>query len=93
LQVYPTHMTIYISAVKRHGKRETRKPESNGEPIYVVEPTSPIDDGLNVTDQKFPGNSTKSYRTREPLRVIGEVQNWEGHRMLFQWMVELLSHI
>jgi len=47
--------------------------------IYVVEPTGPIEDDPNLTDKKFPGNPTKSFRTREPLRVVGEVADWEGH--------------
>jgi rifampin ADP-ribosylating transferase len=47
--------------------------------IYVVEPTGPLDDDPNLTDRKFPGNPTKSYRTREPLRVTGEVTDWQGH--------------
>lgn len=47
--------------------------------IYVVEPTGPIEDDPNVTDKKFPGNPTLSYRTREPLRVIAEVTQWQGH--------------
>ena len=47
--------------------------------IYVVEPTGPIEDDPNLTDKKFPGNPTLSYRSREPLRVIGEVTKWEGH--------------
>jgi rifampin ADP-ribosylating transferase len=47
--------------------------------IYIVEPTGPIEDDPNLTDQKFPGNPTKSYRTRDPLRVIGEVADWQGH--------------
>jgi rifampin ADP-ribosylating transferase len=47
--------------------------------IYVVEPTGPIEDDPNLTDQKFPGNPSKSYRSREPLRVTGEVVNWQGH--------------
>jgi hypothetical protein len=47
--------------------------------IYIVEPTSPIEDDPNVTDKKFPGNPTKSYRSREPLRVTGEVTDWQGH--------------
>lgn len=47
--------------------------------IYVVEPTGPIMDDPNLTDQKFPGNPTKSYRSREPLRVTGEVTAWQGH--------------
>jgi rifampin ADP-ribosylating transferase len=47
--------------------------------IYVVEPTGPIEDDPNLTDKKFPGNPTKSYRSRAPLRVTGEVTDWQGH--------------
>ena len=44
-----------------------------------VEPTGPIRNDPNLTDRKFPGNPTLSYRSREPLRVIGEVTEWAGH--------------
>ncbi len=47
--------------------------------LYVVEPEGPFEDDPNVTNKKFPGNVTRSYRTRHPMRVVGEVQNWEGH--------------
>lgn len=47
--------------------------------IYIVEPTGPIVDDPNLTDKKYPGNPTKSYRSREPLRVTGEVADWQGH--------------
>jgi len=47
--------------------------------IYIVEPTGPIMDDPNLTDKKYPGNPTKSYRSREPLRVAGEVTDWQGH--------------
>ncbi|MGF7080744.1 NAD(+)--rifampin ADP-ribosyltransferase [Mucilaginibacter sp. UYCu711] len=47
--------------------------------IYIVQPTGAIADDPNLTDKKFPGNPTKSYRTREPLLVIGEVTEWGGH--------------
>ncbi|HVA59738.1 MAG TPA: NAD(+)--rifampin ADP-ribosyltransferase [Mycobacteriales bacterium] len=47
--------------------------------IYVVEPLGPFEDDPNVTNKKFPGNPTQSYRTRHPLRVIDEVDNWKGH--------------
>ena len=47
--------------------------------IYMVEPTGPIADDPNLTDRKYPGNPTKSYRTRDPLRVTGEVKDWTGH--------------
>jgi hypothetical protein len=49
------------------------------ERIYVVEPTGPIVDDPNLTDKKFPGNPTLSYRSREPLRIVGEVTRWQGH--------------
>ena len=47
--------------------------------IYLVEPTGPIEDDPDLTDKKFPGNPTKSYRSTYPFRVIGEVTNWQGH--------------
>ena len=47
--------------------------------IYTVEPTGTFEDDPNLTYKKFPGNPTRSYRTREPLRVVGEVLDWEGH--------------
>ena len=47
--------------------------------IYVVEPTGEFEDDPNVTDKKFPGNPTQSFRSRDPLRVVGEVSDWVGH--------------
>ncbi|MET1155392.1 NAD(+)--rifampin ADP-ribosyltransferase [Arthrobacter sp.] len=47
--------------------------------IYRVEPTGPIEDDPNLTDQRFPGNPTRTYRTKEPLRIIDEVLDWEPH--------------
>jgi hypothetical protein len=47
--------------------------------IYLVEPTGPFEDYPNVTDKRFPGNPTRSYRTRHPLRIIGELTSWQGH--------------
>lgn len=47
--------------------------------IYVVEPTGDLEDDPNVTDKRFPGNPTRSYRTRQPVRVVGEVLDWVGH--------------
>lgn len=47
--------------------------------IYVVEPQGEFEDDPNVTDKKFPGNPTKSYRSKYPLRVVGEVVGWKGH--------------
>ena len=47
--------------------------------IYIVEPVGEFVDDPNLTDKKFPGNPTKSYRSQQPLRIIGEVAEWEGH--------------
>ncbi|MGN6612960.1 MAG: NAD(+)--rifampin ADP-ribosyltransferase [Angustibacter sp.] len=44
--------------------------------VYVVEPTGPFEDDPNVTDKKFPGNPTRSYRSRHPLAVVAEVHDW-----------------
>lgn len=49
------------------------------ERIYIVEPIGPIENDPNLTDKKFPGNPTKSYRTKQPLKIIGEVKDWQGH--------------
>ena len=47
--------------------------------IYVVQPTGPFEDDPNVTDKKFPGNPTRSYRSRHPLHIVEEIVEWEGH--------------
>jgi rifampin ADP-ribosylating transferase len=47
--------------------------------IYIVEPLGALEDDPNLTDKKFPGNPTRSYRTREPVRVVGELVDWVGH--------------
>ena len=47
--------------------------------IYCVEPTGPMEDDPNLTDKKFPGNPTRSYRTQHPLGIVGEVPDWQGH--------------
>ncbi len=49
------------------------------ERIYIVEPTGSYEDDPNLTDKKFPGNPTKSYRSLHPLRIIGEITEWIGH--------------
>jgi rifampin ADP-ribosylating transferase len=47
--------------------------------VYIVEPTGGFEDDPNVTDKRFPGNPTQSFRSREPLRVVGELVDWVGH--------------
>ena len=49
------------------------------ERIYLVEPTGPIEDDPNLTDKKFPGNPTMSYRSKHPFKVVGEITIWQGH--------------
>lgn len=49
------------------------------ERIFVVEPEGTVEDDPNVTDKKLPGNPTRSYRTREPVRIVGELTDWTGH--------------
>ncbi len=49
------------------------------ERIYLVEPTGPIEDDPNLTDKKFPGNPSMSYRSKHPFRVVGELAIWQGH--------------
>lgn len=49
------------------------------ERIYLVEPVGPIEDDPNLTDKKFPGNPTKSYRSKHPFKIVGEITIWQGH--------------
>lgn len=50
------------------------------ERIYLVEPTGELEDDPDLTDKKFAGNPTKSYRSTQPFRVVGEVTIWQGHQ-------------
>jgi rifampin ADP-ribosylating transferase len=62
--------------------------------IYIVEPTGPFEDDPNLTNKRFPGNPTRSYRTREPLLVVGVVEAWEGHSAeVLQGMLDALAHL
>jgi rifampin ADP-ribosylating transferase len=62
--------------------------------IYVVEPLGPFEDDPNVTDKRFPGNPTESYRTRHPLRIVGELEEWEGHEPdVLQGMLDNLRRL
>lgn len=53
------------------GKRHER--------IYLIEPKEHIEDDPNLTDKKFPSNPTKSYRSKHPFKVVGEITIWRGH--------------
>ncbi len=47
--------------------------------VYVVEPRGPFEDDPNVTDKRFPGNPTRSFRSQDAVVIVGEVSDWEGH--------------
>jgi hypothetical protein len=71
---------IYFSATLEAATWGAELAKGDGrERIYVVEPTGAFEDDPNLTDKKFAGNVTASYRSRDPLRVVGEVTDWVGH--------------
>lgn len=69
---------VYVTAIKEGAALAAELAIGEGcSKIFIVEPLGPIEDDPNVTDQKFPENPSRSYRTREPLRIIGEIHDWE----------------
>jgi len=69
---------VYMTATLSPLGAELARGDGPGR-LYIVEPTGPFVDDPDLTDKKFPGNLTKSYRSRYPLRVVGEVTNWKPH--------------
>ncbi|MDT3329650.1 NAD(+)--rifampin ADP-ribosyltransferase [Microbacterium aquilitoris] len=68
---------IYFTAQRDGAGLAAELAAGDGEPrVYRVEPTGPFEDDPNVTDKKFPGNPTRSYRSTDPLRVVGEEAGW-----------------
>ncbi|CDP89749.1 MULTISPECIES: NAD(+)--rifampin ADP-ribosyltransferase [Mycolicibacterium] len=68
---------IYFTALRDGAGLAAELAAGGGAPrVYIVEPTGEFENDPNVTDKKFPGNPTRSYRSREPLRVVGEVTDW-----------------
>jgi hypothetical protein len=68
---------VYFTARRDGAGLAAELAPGDGPPrVYVVEPTGAFEDDPNVTDKKFPGNPTQSYRSREPLRIVGEVIDW-----------------
>jgi len=71
---------VYVSATLHAAVLAAALASGDGkERVYVVEATGKIEDDPNVTDKKFPGNPTMSYRSEFPFRIVGEVINWHGH--------------
>ena len=68
---------IYFTALRDGAGLAAELAPGDAEPrVYVVEPTGPFEDDPNVTDKRFPGNPTRSYRSSAPLRVVREVTDW-----------------
>jgi hypothetical protein len=68
---------IYFTALKNGAGLAAALANGDGhERIYIVEPTGTFENDPNVTDKKFPGNPTRSYRSKEPLKIVGEVTDW-----------------
>jgi hypothetical protein len=68
---------IYFTALVNGAGLAAELASGDGRPrVYLVEPTGEFENDPNVTDKKFPGNPTRSYRSQEPLKIIGEVTDW-----------------
>jgi hypothetical protein len=68
---------IYFTALRDGAGLAAELAAGEGAPrVYVVEPMGAFENDPNVTDKKFPGNPTRSYRSREPLRIVGELSDW-----------------
>ncbi|MEV8454332.1 NAD(+)--rifampin ADP-ribosyltransferase [Streptomyces sp. NPDC052095] len=68
---------IYFTALRDGAGLAAELAAGDGEPrVYLVEPTGEFENDPNVTDKKFPGNPTRSYRSRDPLRIVAEVDDW-----------------
>ena len=69
---------IYFTALPKGAGLAAEMAKGDGKPrVYLVEPTGLFEDDPNVTNKKFPGNPTRSYRSALPLRIIGELESWE----------------
>ncbi|WP_345100815.1 NAD(+)--rifampin ADP-ribosyltransferase [Mucilaginibacter panaciglaebae] len=83
---------IYFTALVNGAGLAAELARGDGrERVYIVEPTGSFENDPNVTDKKFPGNPTRSYRTQEPLKIIGEVTEWlrQTPEQLQRWRVRL----
>ncbi|MEO8390068.1 MAG: NAD(+)--rifampin ADP-ribosyltransferase [Polaromonas sp.] len=71
---------IYFTSLPKGAGLAAEIAKGNGRPrVYIVEPVGSFENDPNVTDKKFPGNPTRSYRSAEPLRVLGELEEWEPY--------------
>jgi len=71
---------IYFTALSKGAGLAAEIAKGNGRPrVYIVKPTGEFENDPNVTDKKFPGNPTRSYRSRLPLKIVGELESWEPY--------------
>jgi hypothetical protein len=71
---------IYFTALSKGAGLAAEMSKGEGAPrVYIVEPTGEFENDPNVTDKKFPGNPTRSYRSASPLKIIGELESWEPY--------------
>jgi rifampin ADP-ribosylating transferase len=71
---------VYFTTVPKGAGLAAEIAKGEGRPrVYVVVPTGRFEDDPNVTNKKFPGNPTRSYRSEQPLRIVGELESWESH--------------
>ena len=85
---------IYFTALANGAGLAAALAKGDGrERVYIVEPTGSFENDPNVTDKKFPGNPTRSYRTQAPLKIIGEVMDWvrQTPEQLQQWREKLAN--
>jgi len=83
---------IYFTALPKGAGLAAELANGEGRPrVYVVEPTGEFENDPNVTDKKFPGNPTRSYRSTSPLRIAGELETWELYDREF--VLQLRSRI
>lgn len=85
---------IYFTAlVDGAGMAAELAPGTHRERVYIVVPTGDFEDDPNVTNKKYPGNPTRSYRTKEPLRIVGEVTDWKRltPEELKNWRIRLAN--
>jgi len=86
---------IYFTAlVNAAGLAAALAKGSTRERVYIVEPTGGFENDPNVTDKKFPGNPTRSYRSEDPLKIIGEVADWvrQTPEELQKWREKLANN-
>ena len=85
---------IYFTALVNGAGLAAELASGTGDPrVYVVEPTGEFENDPNVTDKKFPGNPTRSYRSQEPLEVVGEITDWvkQTPEQLQEWRSRLMD--